>query len=148
MTMKPRYGLFLLSLLLTGCATSQLAPNTPSLIHFSNGICQESQSGRMWQEEAGPAVSSWNEAEYQATRLNLGGYSDWRLPTKDELYSLLVLCDLNRQENCPKGLLTGHWLGRSPEEGEAGYWESYPLCGGVDYRFVHKQEGVVRAVRP
>lgn len=148
--MNPRRVLPLLSLLplLAGCAAGHLTPSTTALMRFGNGICRESKSGLMWQEEAGPAVSDWNEAKAQVANLRLGGYTDWRLPTKEELLDLLLLCERTRQTNCPKRLHTGHWLGSDAEEGEAGHWESYPLCDGVDYRFVEQQEGVVRAVRP
>jgi hypothetical protein len=49
----------------------------------------DSQSGLMWSKNGNIAskVMSWNVAMNWVKKLNYGGYSDWRLPTKDEFTS-------------------------------------------------------------
>jgi formylglycine-generating enzyme required for sulfatase activity len=46
--------------------------------------------GLMYQNQPFTKGYSWEEAKEYAKNLRLGGYSDWRLPTIDELKKLLV----------------------------------------------------------
>ena len=48
--------------------------------------------GRIWQRCDDGSMYKWDEANNYCQNLILGGYSNWRLPTKDELKSL-VICD-------------------------------------------------------
>jgi hypothetical protein len=49
-------------------------------------------TGLMWQQSGSDTQMNWNEAKASAQQLNqngYGGYTDWRLPTIEELASLL-----------------------------------------------------------
>lgn len=46
--------------------------------------------GRVWQRCDDGKTYTWQEAKNYCDNLALGGYSDWRLPTNDELRSLVV----------------------------------------------------------
>ncbi|MCT4613945.1 MAG: DUF1566 domain-containing protein [Marinifilaceae bacterium] len=46
-------------------------------------------TGLMWQKNMGTKMTL-AEAEIKAASLNLGGYSDWRVPSIKELYSLMI----------------------------------------------------------
>ena len=48
--------------------------------------------GLQWAQDAGGKKMTWDEANDYVQKLRLGGYSDWRLPTKEELESLLSYC--------------------------------------------------------
>ncbi len=52
-----------------------------------NGIVQDNYSGKMWQKDPGVA-RDFNEAIDYALSRSLGGHSDWRPPSKDELLEL------------------------------------------------------------
>lgn len=54
-------------------------------------VCTDSISGLMWQNEDEP-VTDWDAAISYCENLELGGYSDWRLPTISELRSLVRDC--------------------------------------------------------
>ncbi len=53
-------------------------------------IVIDRENGLMWQDDskAASVKVSWREALKRCETLNLGGYGDWRLPTRDELDSL------------------------------------------------------------
>ncbi len=61
----------------------------------SEGTCDTdpqtvSYAGHIWQRCIESGTYDWEEAKTYCQDLALGGYSDWRLPTKDELKSLVV----------------------------------------------------------
>ncbi|NQY94999.1 MAG: DUF1566 domain-containing protein [Campylobacteraceae bacterium] len=53
-----------------------------------NGTISDNTTGLMWQKTFSNKLS-WNEALNYANNSKLAGYSDWRIPTIKELYSLI-----------------------------------------------------------
>ncbi|MCG8478521.1 MAG: DUF1566 domain-containing protein [Spirochaetales bacterium] len=53
-----------------------------------DGTVSDEATGLMWQQDAG-AKMSWSEALAAVRDFTLGGYDDWRLPSINELYSLM-----------------------------------------------------------
>jgi len=47
------------------------------------------KTGLMWQQD-NVEIINWSQANKYAKNLKLGGFSDWRLPTIDELKTLIV----------------------------------------------------------
>ena len=43
----------------------------------------------MWQKATAPGTYAWEQALQYCESLNLAGYNDWRLPSKNELQSIL-----------------------------------------------------------
>jgi len=113
---------------------------------LGNGMCRQLPSGLMWQIEESRKFSTWNEASEYVTALQLGGFDDWRLPTRQECLDLAELL-LMKQGDCPITFKRGHWLSHQDKH-KAGYWDDYPLCGGSELRWVKEKKGSVRAVRP
>ena len=62
--------------------------NIPSFTKNSNGTTTDQVTGLMWQTIDGGEMTIENAAQYCDT-LTLGGYSDWRLPNSNELFSIL-----------------------------------------------------------
>ncbi|MCK5194391.1 MAG: DUF1566 domain-containing protein [Desulfobulbaceae bacterium] len=115
------------------------------LVDLGNGICKQS-TGLMWQTERSGKFSSFKEAKEYVQNFELGGYSDWRLPTKDELYMLRNIFEQKFEGDCllkPDG---SYWSKNG--KGKAGEWYVYPLCGGYDFEYLKSKRGRVRAVRP
>lgn len=115
------------------------------LVDLANGICRQS-TGLMWQTERSGKFSSFEEAKEYVQNLDLGGYSDWRLPTKDELYRLRDIFEQKLAGDCSLKLEGRYWSKNG--KGDAGEWYAYPLCGGSDFEYLKSKTGRVRAVRP
>ena len=61
-------------------------------VPFEDEIIMDVKTGLKWAQDAGGQVITWDNANAYVQKLMLGGYSDWRLPTKEELESLLTYC--------------------------------------------------------
>ena len=65
------------------------------LLLQNNGLCESGPetllvNGRLWQRCDSGQRLTWQEAEDFCSTLTIGGRTDWRLPTKEELKSLVV----------------------------------------------------------
>ncbi len=67
---------------------AQYTGNAPHYRGNGDGTVSDLNTGLMWQQDPGRKVS-WDDAVAGAARFSLGGYTDWRLPTIKELYSLI-----------------------------------------------------------
>lgn len=61
--------------------------NQPSYTDNGDGTITDNVTGLMWQQEMGEKIS-YDDAVVLVETMNLGGHSDWRIPTIKELYSL------------------------------------------------------------
>lgn len=68
--------------------------NTPSYTNNGNGTITDAVTGLMWQQVDGGEMTIENAMIY-CDNLVLGGYSDWRLPTPLEAYSIQNLQNNN-----------------------------------------------------
>lgn len=59
----------------------------PEYIDNGDGTITDEVTGLMWQKSV--AYMSWPDARANAANANTGGYTDWRVPTIKELYSLI-----------------------------------------------------------
>ena len=114
-----------------------------------NKYCREITSETMWQIEKEGKFSSLQEADRYAVSLELGGYDDWRLPTKSELYKLFYIFYRNKNNDCTMNVSGDFWITLKNQEATLGHWEVYHLCG-PEFKFVEsiKGKGYVRAIRP
>jgi len=62
--------------------------NKPSYTDNHNGTVNDNITGLMWQKDMGSKIT-FADAKIKADTMKLGGYSDWRIPTIKELYSLI-----------------------------------------------------------
>lgn len=62
--------------------------NNPEYINNGDGTITDVVTGLMWQQNPGEKMT-YDEAVSLQSSFNLAGYTDWRLPTVKELYSLI-----------------------------------------------------------
>ena len=53
-----------------------------------DGTVTDTASGLMWQQKTAVPMT-WEEAVEYCRNLSLGGYDDWRLPSRKELFGLV-----------------------------------------------------------
>lgn len=151
-----RYFLLLLATIListlTSCAkpaateTDAVSRHKVFLKDMDNGVCQQFPGGLMWQIEKSRMIFNLQEAGEYANHLQLGGFDDWRLPTRDEYFTLYKLL-LMKKGDCSITIRKGHWVTENKMV-KSGFWDDEPLCGGPEFRWIKTKEGFVRAVRP
>jgi lysophospholipase L1-like esterase len=113
-----------------------------------DGTVTDTFSGLMWLKNANVAgkTCSFYEAREIIARVNHGGHSDWRLPTRDELLSLVAFS--RRRPSLPAGhpfANVGRWYLSTTDE--RGYHYGVDFDTGVAY-FPAKREMVRGFVWP
>lgn len=63
--------------------------NSPSYTDNGDGTITDNITGLTWEKDMGQKLT-WEEAVEKAENLGLGGYTDWRIPNINELYSLIL----------------------------------------------------------
>ena len=67
---------------------AQFITNQFSLSDNGNGTVSDLNTGLMWQQTPSSADYTWQEAVDYCNNLELEGYSDWRIPSAKELFSI------------------------------------------------------------
>ena len=68
--------------------------NQGSYTDNTDGTITDNITGLMWQKNAGDKMT-YDEAVNGASSFDLSGYTDWRLPTIKELYSLIIFSGID-----------------------------------------------------
>ncbi|MBI4690953.1 MAG: DUF1566 domain-containing protein [Nitrospirae bacterium] len=63
--------------------------NPPSYTVNSDGTVFDNNTRLMWQQQDDGIARTWDEADSYCDSLGIGGYTDWRLPTKRELFGIV-----------------------------------------------------------
>lgn len=63
--------------------------NQPSYTDNGDGTITDNVTGLMWEQSMGKKIA-FTDASAKAAASNLGGHTDWRVPTIKELYSLIL----------------------------------------------------------
>lgn len=72
--------------------------NVPSYTDNGDGTITDNVTGLMWVQARGSLIS-WSDAVAGASTNNTAGYSDWRMPTIKETYSLIQFSGVNGPDN-------------------------------------------------
>ena len=131
------------------CLATSASAADPRLKNLGNGICQDTESGLMWQVQKSKTFKDQENAVQYTKELDLGGYADWRLPTVDERkYLKKEVYDLKKNGDCDLEKPDGNYWTEDQENGlNPGRLDPNDECGG-GYKFLVKKKGRVRAVRP
>ena len=68
---------------------AQYEGNIPSYRYNGDGTITDQVTGLVWTKDPGKKMT-YRQAAANADKCRIGGYSDWRLPTIKELYSLII----------------------------------------------------------
>jgi hypothetical protein len=97
------------------------APNPESYAINGDGTVTDKVTGLTWQQTPPPTTYTWSAAVDYCTTLTLGGYTDWRLPTKIELLSIV-----DYSVASPGPLINATAFPGTPSRY---FWSSTPLAG-------------------
>jgi len=86
-----------------------------------DGTVTDTSTGLVWQQAGSTNEMIWEQALAYCARLNLGGYTDWRLPTIKELRSLV-------DYNCYKPAINTTYF---PGTVSSFYWSSTTYAGNT-----------------
>jgi hypothetical protein len=95
--------------------------NAPSFTDNNDGTITDNVTGLIWQKTDN-GESTWDNAVSRTATIATGGYSDWRLPTPTELFSIM-----NHNVGNPAALDTKFFP--SNPAGAAEYWWSSDIYG-------------------
>jgi hypothetical protein len=81
-------SLFLLLVLAMSAVQARAQNQTPANVGPVAGVWTDPATGLTWTKADNGSDVNWNQANAYCSNLRLGGYSDWRLPTIDELQDI------------------------------------------------------------
>lgn len=95
-------------------------------------IVTDAKSGLQWEaDHHGPM--SWNEAQKYAESLRLGGHEDWRVPTLEELVTLIDYSKYRPASTFPGMPNDYFWLSSSYAGSASNAWAVHFSYGSVSY---------------
>ncbi len=112
-------------------------PGTNTSPQVSNdGSITDSITGLMWAAPAPDRDVTWDQANDYARNLRLGGYSDWRLPSRAELKGLWKTSDPHVN---PALGVTERWAWSSEVEGSSAWL--FAFSRGREYLLTRSGSG-------
>lgn len=127
---------------------SAMADNPKSLlVHSGELYFENSRKGSMWTKTRSRILTSAGEVKHYLAILNNGDFSDWRLPTQQELHDLFMIFDMKDNGDVKIRIEGKYWLTDKNGEVAAGTWEIGDGCG-PERHFHDADRGYIRAVRP
>ena len=112
------------------------APNLESYTDNGDGTVTDNVTGLMWQQMPSSDSVSLAQATSYCANLPTGGYSDWRVPTRIELVSLvgtqmsILVIDL---KSFPATLPTDYWTSSAPAGAPGNVYQVDFSDGVTDY---------------
>jgi len=103
------------------------APNLESYTDNGDGTVTDNITGLMWQQTVPTGTYTWSQAVAYCPTLSLAGHSDWRLPSRIELVSIVDF-----------GVTSGATINATyfPSTPTSWFWSSSPLAGSSSSAWV------------
>lgn len=108
-------------------AVSASLPNPASYDLATAGLVKDKVTGLMWQRQVTATMGSFDVANTYCAGLTLAGFSDWRVPTRIELVSII-----DYTVAPPAAAIDPTAFPNTPSER---YWTASTLWGNPDYAF-------------
>lgn len=115
-----------------------------------NGTVTDTATCLMWQQATAPGTYNWQEALAYAEGLSLGGHDDWRLPTKNELLSLVNFNAYSPSidtQSFPGTEPAAYWTSTTYATDTTNAWPVFFEDGNSYYGIPKDSSNYVRAVR-
>ena len=112
----------------------------------SDGTITDTETGLIWQDQNAPKEMNWHEAIEYAKSLDLAGHTDWRIPTINELFSLIDFSKHNPATELPNMESSYYWSSSTDASSTANAWHVHFTNGSV-YRYYKSNSNYVRCVR-
>lgn len=93
-----------------------------------DGTVTDTKTGLMWQKETPESTYTWKEANTYCHKLELVGYKDWRLPTIQELHSIIDYNQYNPASNHIFDTVSSYYWSSTPSV----YYQNFAF--GVQFR--------------
>jgi Protein of unknown function (DUF1566) len=97
-----------------------------NFVDNGDGTVTDTSTGLMWQQATGLGTYKWQEALAYCENLLLAGYSDWRLPDKNELQ---IIVDYTRYDPCIN-------IDVFPQTASSRYWSSTANENSTDFAWI------------
>lgn len=126
------------------------APKKTQFVDNKDGTVTDTTTGLMWQQGEAGTQKTWKEAIDYCKALGLAGHNDWRLPTRNELESIV---DTRYHDPCidrtkfPGAMSSGYWSSNTnainPDYAWNIYFSDCSVCNGYKLNKFY----YVRAIR-
>ncbi|MBI5186160.1 MAG: DUF1566 domain-containing protein [Nitrospinae bacterium] len=99
--------------------------NPPSYTDNGNGTVTDNVTTLIWQQQDDDVGRTWDEAKTYCDSLELAGYTDWRLPSIMEIYSIMNYGTYN------PAIDSTYFPNTQPSDPniDADFWSSTPMAG-------------------
>ena len=117
------------SFMLVAAFTMPLAAYVSSTVN-GNVIVTDTQTGLIWQKTY-QSGKTWQQALDYCENLTYAGYSDWRLPDKNELAALVTYAIYDPASSFPNMPSQSFWSSSTLVSNTSNAWHVYFGNGGV-----------------
>ena len=114
----------------------------------TNGVVTDNTTNLQWQDDVASVSKTWSQAITYCETLSLDGRSDWRLPNKNELLSIVDYTKSNPAIDSTFVNITSssYWSSTTHSSNANHAWTIY-FDGGYTYNYDKHNSRYVRCVR-